>query len=336
MARIRSLHPGQWFDEEFVSCTFPARLLALALRSMADDQGVFEWKPVQIKMQALPADTIEVGPLLEELLGNNQIQRFESGGKAYGAIRNFRKWQRPEKPKVVHPLPANLRRYVGLPPFGDERDAEQSATGGEDGGSQSATDATTAADGSATDTAAQADQSAIDTLPRSVQSANDSTPDGDQSANGTLPLDVQSPTSRRHIAEGSPNCSAEEGGRRKEVKRTATQSRPPKELGEMVAVWNEVCGDVLPRAQDDISDSRQSKLRLRLADRMGGSIDTWRAFCQRVRAAPHLIGGTNGDWRASLDWCLEPKNMDKVLEGNYDRAAPAAARTPGQSYAGNL
>lgn len=325
MARIRSLHPGQWFDEEFVSCTFPARLLALALRSMADDQGVFEWKPVQIKMQALPADTIEVGPLLEELLANNQVQRFESGGKAYGAIRNFRKWQRPEKPKVVHPLPANLRRYVGLPPFGDERDAEQPATGGKDGGGQSATD-----------TAAQADQSAIDTLPRSVQSATDPTPASDQSANGTLPLDVQSPTGRRHVAEGSPNCSAEEGGRRKEVMRTATQSRPPEEPGEMVAVWNEVCGDVLPRAKADIPASRQAKLRGRLADEMGGSVATWRAFCQRVRAAPHLIGESKGEWRASLDWCLEPKNMGKVLEGNFDRAPTAVACTPGQSYAGNL
>lgn len=104
----------------------------------------------------------------------------------------------------------------------------------------------------------------------------------------------------------------------------------------MVAVWNEVCGDVLPRAMDEISDSRQSKLRLRLADRMGGSIDTWRAFCQRVRAAPHLIGESKGEWRASLDWCLEPKNMGKVLEGNFDRAPTAVARTPGQSYAGNL
>lgn len=104
----------------------------------------------------------------------------------------------------------------------------------------------------------------------------------------------------------------------------------------MVAVWNEVCGDVLPRAKDTIPDARQTKLRLRLADEMGGSIDAWRAYCERVRAAPFLIGQVKSDFRVGLDWCLNPTNMGKVLEGNFDRPPTTAVRVPGQSYAGNL
>lgn len=114
MARIRSIHPGQWSDEDFVALSFPARLLALALRNIADDHGVFEWKPRTIKMQLLPADAIDVHPLLSELVGNNMVLEFESGGKRYGAIRNFTKWQRPKKPSYQYPCSELVLDYVGL------------------------------------------------------------------------------------------------------------------------------------------------------------------------------------------------------------------------------
>jgi hypothetical protein len=114
MARIRSQHPGQWTDEAFVSCSPFARLLAIAIRNEADDQGVFEWKPLQIKMRLFPADNVDVSALLAELSATDQVSRFEVSGKAYGAIRNFRRFQRPEKPKAVHPLPETMRVYVGL------------------------------------------------------------------------------------------------------------------------------------------------------------------------------------------------------------------------------
>jgi hypothetical protein len=114
MSRIRSLHPGQWTDEQFVACSPTARLLALGLRNEADDNGIFEWKPITIKMRLFPNDAVEVCELLQELENSDQIKRFESGGKTYGAIRNFRKYQRPEKPKSWHPITDELRVYVGL------------------------------------------------------------------------------------------------------------------------------------------------------------------------------------------------------------------------------
>lgn len=114
MARIRSVHPSQWTDEEFVACSFPARLLAIALRNEADDNGVFEWKPVGLKMKLMPADNVDVGALLEELVQSRQVLRFEAGGKAYGAVRNFCRFQRPKKPKAVHPITDDVRKWVGL------------------------------------------------------------------------------------------------------------------------------------------------------------------------------------------------------------------------------
>ena len=114
MARIRSIHPGQATDEDFVSCSAIARLFALLLRGEADDHGVFEWKPVTLKMRILPADSVDVGDLLAELVDSNQVQQFTADDKPYGVIRNFCTWQRPRKPKYTYPFPDHLRDYVGL------------------------------------------------------------------------------------------------------------------------------------------------------------------------------------------------------------------------------
>lgn len=114
MARIRSTHPGQWTDEEFVSVSFPARLLALAVRNEADDQGVFEWKPTTLKMRLFAADNVDVTELLAEIERANLVRKFTVGANHYGAIRNFRKYQRPKKPNSVYPIPAELRTYLYL------------------------------------------------------------------------------------------------------------------------------------------------------------------------------------------------------------------------------
>jgi hypothetical protein len=122
MARIRSIHPGLFTDESFVSCSPLARLLVLGLWTEADDQGVFEWKPVTLKMRLLPVDGADVSALLGEIAEHNIIKRFEANGKSYGAVRNFRKYQRPKSPSAVHPLPAELRLYVAISETaGDER-----------------------------------------------------------------------------------------------------------------------------------------------------------------------------------------------------------------------
>jgi hypothetical protein len=114
MARIRSIHPGIWTDEQFVSVSAFARLLALGLWNEADDQGVFEWKPITLKLRLLPADSVDVAALLAELVTIGNLMRYEVDGKPYGAIRNFRKFQRPEKPNAIHPLGEGVRKWVGL------------------------------------------------------------------------------------------------------------------------------------------------------------------------------------------------------------------------------
>lgn len=114
MARIRSVHPGLFTDENFVELSDTAQIFLVALWTECDDQGVFEWKPKRLKMRLRPASTEPVDGLLSELEDLEFVRRYEMNGRQYGAVRNFATYQRPRKPNYQHPIPPEVRTLVGL------------------------------------------------------------------------------------------------------------------------------------------------------------------------------------------------------------------------------
>lgn len=147
MARIRSIHPGFFTDEELVGTSMAARLLVIGLWIEADDKGVFEWKPITIKMRIFPVDNVDISELLAELVSARAIKPYEIDGRKYGAIRNFCQYQRPKSPNDVHPMPDDFRNWVGspreispaVPRKGEKR--PQREEGGEDGEERAEADA---------------------------------------------------------------------------------------------------------------------------------------------------------------------------------------------------
>lgn len=115
MARIRSVHPGLWTDETFVGLPAMARLFLIGLWNEADDNGVFQWKPLTLKMRILPGDNADASELLAIMEEAGVVMRFEAEGASYGAVRNFRRFQRPERPKPVHPITDEVEQFVALP-----------------------------------------------------------------------------------------------------------------------------------------------------------------------------------------------------------------------------
>lgn len=147
MARIRSIHPGFFTDEELVGTSMAARLLVIGLWIEADDKGVFEWKPITLKMRIFPVDNVDIPELLEELVQARAIKQYEIDGRKYGAIRNFCQYQRPKSPNDVHPMPDDFRNWVGSPreisppiPRKGEK-SPQREEGGEDGEERAEADA---------------------------------------------------------------------------------------------------------------------------------------------------------------------------------------------------
>lgn len=113
MSRIRSIHPGLWTDEAFVSLSPFARLLFMGIWNECDDQGAFEWSPLKLKMRLLPADNVDAAELLAEIETAKSVMRYTVSGKTYGVVRNFTRFQRPKKPNAVHPVSPLAALFAG-------------------------------------------------------------------------------------------------------------------------------------------------------------------------------------------------------------------------------
>lgn len=114
MARIRSIHPGIFTNESYASLSIYARELLKGVWCEAWDDGVFEWRPLRLKMRIFPLDAVDVEALLAELVNAKFIVPLEVAGNEYAVIHAFRKWQRPKKPMASGVLPAHLHSYIGL------------------------------------------------------------------------------------------------------------------------------------------------------------------------------------------------------------------------------
>jgi hypothetical protein len=97
MARIRSLKPEFWTDEKVVAISPLARLLFMGLWNFADDEGRMVYSPMRIKLQILPADSVDISALLGEIRGKEMVNVYEVDGIEYLQIINFGKHQKVDK-----------------------------------------------------------------------------------------------------------------------------------------------------------------------------------------------------------------------------------------------
>ena len=80
-----------------------ARLLFVGLLNFSDDYGNLTRSSKKIKMQVLPADAIDVEPLIQELLAQGVLREYEADGAKFLNIKGFLKHQvisRPSKSSI--------------------------------------------------------------------------------------------------------------------------------------------------------------------------------------------------------------------------------------------
>jgi len=122
MARIRTIKPSFFKNEDLVELDFGVRLLFISLWTLADRDGRLEDRPKRIKMEMFPADNFDVDSGLNDLARFNFLVRYEIDGKKYIQINNFTKHQNPHHMEVKSEIP---------PPFGnidDEQNDDGSST----------------------------------------------------------------------------------------------------------------------------------------------------------------------------------------------------------------
>jgi hypothetical protein len=96
MARIRTIKPEFWQDEELSALPADTHILAAALLNYADDEGYFNANPKLIKAATTPLREEDV-TTKTSLISLSQMGFIEQGtapdGKRYGRIINFTKHQ---------------------------------------------------------------------------------------------------------------------------------------------------------------------------------------------------------------------------------------------------
>ncbi len=118
MARIRSIKPGFFTDEDLADVSRDARLFFIGLWCHADEAGILEDRPKQLLAKVFPHDRdLTVKDTLRhlyELDDLNFIIRYfdEESGKKYIHIRNWKDHQRPHSTEVLSSKPMPSRSLL--------------------------------------------------------------------------------------------------------------------------------------------------------------------------------------------------------------------------------
>jgi len=107
VARIRSIKPEFWVDDQMVELPFEARLLFIGLWNFVDDDGLIEYKPKRIKMQVFPADDVDVETLLETLVSAGRLRQIDSDQGTLLWVVNWHRHQQINRPAAT--------KFTGLP-----------------------------------------------------------------------------------------------------------------------------------------------------------------------------------------------------------------------------
>lgn len=106
MSRSRNIKPGFFRNEVLVTLPFEYRLLFIGLWTMADKAGRMEDRPMKIRMELFPADSVDVDKGLSMLHSAGFIRRYVSEKVRYIQILTWSKHQNPHIKEAASTIPA--------------------------------------------------------------------------------------------------------------------------------------------------------------------------------------------------------------------------------------
>jgi len=112
MARIRTIKPGFFFNEELAALPPFTRLFFIGLWTQVDREGRCEDRPVRLKANLFPYDNVDVEEMILELVAYGHLVRYSVGGVKILAVPNFLKHQIPhykEVHSILPPIPKDFK-----------------------------------------------------------------------------------------------------------------------------------------------------------------------------------------------------------------------------------
>lgn len=103
--RARNIKPGFFKNEDLAAISYQARLLFAGLWCMADREGRLEKRPLRIKAEIFPYDSVDINGLLTVIERSKCVQTYAVDSKEYLQVLNFHKHQRPYHTEAASKLP---------------------------------------------------------------------------------------------------------------------------------------------------------------------------------------------------------------------------------------
>jgi len=114
VARIRSIKPEFFTNDEIGALTPLARLLFVGLWTQADREGRLKDRPSRLKITLLPYDRANVDALLTTLVESGHIERYEVGGERFIQVVNFSLHQCPNSKEPDSTIPAPCKHSASM------------------------------------------------------------------------------------------------------------------------------------------------------------------------------------------------------------------------------
>lgn len=110
MARKRMIDPSIWQSEDFSELSNLAKIVFIALFSLADDDGRGRANPIYLRNTIFPYNedlrSTDIEKALSEISLNMSVIFYSCDGSKYYALTNWDKWQ-----KIDKPTPSKIPEY---------------------------------------------------------------------------------------------------------------------------------------------------------------------------------------------------------------------------------
>lgn len=102
MARIRTIKPSFWGDDDVCRLSWDARLLLVGIISLADDEGRFIATPQSVLGYVFPHEDVTTAKyrrLMGQITDTKIVALYDDQGRSYGFLPKWKKHQKISKPQ---------------------------------------------------------------------------------------------------------------------------------------------------------------------------------------------------------------------------------------------
>ena len=130
MARIRTIKPEFWTNDQILDLSISARMAFIGMWNFSDDEGRHKASAKSLKAEVFPGDDLtveDVDAMIDEMIGVGLVDEYtDAAGNVVWQVTGWAEYQRIDRPKpsAFGPRPddgSSIHRRINLDPSSNER-----------------------------------------------------------------------------------------------------------------------------------------------------------------------------------------------------------------------